>query len=71
MPTLFLLALLTSAKIADKKDVDIADAEDEVLEPATEHSTSALYMAGVRTGLAARAKPRTMANIRLPWPSLG
>jgi hypothetical protein len=69
MTTVFLLALLISAKIADKKDSDNADAEDEVSEPAA--VPSGLGMAGVRTVLAARAKPRTKANIRLPWPLLG
>jgi hypothetical protein len=69
MTTLFLLALLISAKIADKKDADNADAEDEVLEPAA--VPFGLGMAGVRAVMAARAKPRTKANIRLSWPLLG
>ena len=71
MPTLFLLALLTSAKITGKKDVDNADAEDEVFEPATVHLTSALDMAVVRTGLAGRGKARIKGNIMLPWTLLG
>ena len=71
MPTLFLLALLTSAKIAEKKYVDNADAEDEVFEPSTVHLPSVLDMAGVRTVLPGRGKPRTKGNIRLPWPLLG
>ena len=59
MPTLFLLALLTSAKITGKKDVDNADAEDEVLEPVTVHLPSALSIGDVRTGLDGRGKART------------
>ena len=58
MPTLFLLALLTSAKITGKTDVDNADAEDKVL-PVTVHLTSALSIGDVRTGLDGRGKART------------
>ena len=73
MPHLFLLALLTSAKILLKKDIDNAhaDAEAEVLEPANVRSTYASDMAGDRIVPAARLNARNKGNIRLPWPLLG
>jgi hypothetical protein len=69
MPHLFLLALLTSAKIILNKDVDNAD--DKVFVPAGVPLPSTVGMAGDRIVLTVRAKDRPKGNIRLPWPLLG